>query len=391
LRLIEEINFMMNMKKSISIAATGDISFMGRHSDEPALELFSDVIPIFEESDMVIGNLESPLLLEGRPAPDKACLRGHPQWAGILKKAGIHIVALANNHIMDYGEEGLRATRDSLERCAIHYVGAGRNLAEANAPLFLESSGRRIAVLARSSVEVKSRCYAQKDAPGAAFLDIDETCGSIARCRQQAELVILVVHWGMEDYNYPSPRQRALARRFFEAGARIVIGHHPHVVQGLERVGSGIVAYSLGNFLFDEFDWQPQSPDGASKSIPVRMNSENRNGMILQLKIDDGELLAMKRIFTRIDADGRIAVDSDKGRIGPDKKKSKRLKAPLYGYFWKLHSIEREWRIRLNKQIQVGKILANPHKIRPRHIIDLIRVLKKSARITSGRSTNPYD
>ena len=203
---------------SISIVAVGDISFMGRHCDRPSLQVFATVTKMLKKADMTIGNLESPLTLKDNAIPGKCTLRGNTGWAKILKIASINIVSLANNHIMDYGEEGLHNTIDSLKQFGIRYVGAGNNIQEANAPIFLETTGGRIAVLARSSVEVKSRCYAGKDLSGAAFLDIDETLDNIRLCKKQSNMVLLLVHWGIEEYFYPSPKQRALGRRFFEAG-----------------------------------------------------------------------------------------------------------------------------------------------------------------------------
>jgi len=375
----------------LSIACVGDISFAGKKADTPSIDAFSDVASLFEKIDIVIGNLEGPLINIGEGVPGKCVLRGSPGWAGILKQTGFDCVSLANNHIMDFGEEGLYETIDTLNKLGIRYAGAGRNIEAANNPIFMQAAGWRIAVLARSAVIVKSRCYAGQDAPGVAFLEIDETIESIGRCKKKADIILLILHWGIEEYFFPSPVQRKQARRLFEAGVDVIIGHHPHVVQGIEKIGKGMVAYSLGNFLFDDFEWRIESEDGSPKKIPIRMNRDNRSGMILQLHYNGGELESSSEIFTKIDADGYIAVDLSSERKKHTKQISKKLGIPFYAYFWKWHSIKREWQIRLSKQLRINNILKNFHKIRLHHIIALLQNLKKSAKITSGRSTNPYD
>ena len=366
----------------LSIAAAGDISFTGKNADAPTIDPFSNLMPVFEGNDLVIGNLEGPLTGVKEGVRGKCVLRGSTGWAGILKKVGFDFVSLANNHIMDYGEEGLFETLDSLKNSSILYAGAGRNVEEANRPVFIEAAGLNISVLARSAVDVNSRCYAGKDLPGVAFLDIDETVASIRRCKRVTDLVLVLLHWGIEDYFYPSPKQREQARNFIEAGADVILGHHPHVVQGVERIGKGVVAYSFGNLLFDDFNWHLQEEDGSDKIIPFRMNAENRNGMVLILNYNDGKLEEYSEIFTRIDGNGNTEINSNDERKRNLQRLSKNLEMPFYKYFWKLHSVEREWQIRLNKQLQVGKILKNLHKIRPHHVVKLLQNLKKSAMIT---------
>ena len=160
------------MASKVTIAAAGDISFAGPNAEAPSMSMFSQIIGALKGFNLVIGNLESPLVADGNPIPGKCTLRGEPGCAELMKEAGIHLVSLANNHTMDYGEAGLFSTMRALGLAGIKYVGAGRNIEDACAPLFVNVDGGRISVLARTSVIVNSPSYAERDLPGVAFLDI---------------------------------------------------------------------------------------------------------------------------------------------------------------------------------------------------------------------------
>ena len=114
---------------------------------------------------------------------------------------------------------------------------------------------------------VSSACFAGAETPGVAWLDEAETVAALRSCRSRADMVVLIVHWGIEEYRYPSPEQRAQALRLQAAGADLILGHHPHVLQGVEENSRGVIAYSLGNFLFDEFDWAFEYPGRPAQSL----------------------------------------------------------------------------------------------------------------------------
>lgn len=373
----------------ITIGAVGDISFEGRVSDKPDFSVFSEVRHIMKSCDLGIANLENPLTSRGQKVPGKCTLHGDPGWASVLKESGINVVSLANNHMMDYGCQGLFDTVDALDSAGIRHLGAGKNRDAACAPLFLSIKGRNMAFLARSSVIVSSPSYAGPSTPGVAFLDTEELIDKIRSCRDQADRVIVILHWGLEEYFYPAPAQVNLARRIVAAGADEIIGHHPHVLQGVQRKGNALVAYSLGNFLFDDFSWDAGGEK--DKNMIFTLSESNRKGMILKMSWDEANRLEFSKVYTRIAGDGRIVVDHFGDRESEFKTLSKGLDMPLYACRWRLHAIGREWNLRVKHAIKPARIMKNIWKIRPRHIKEFVRSLKKSADIAGEKSTNPYD
>jgi len=273
----------MNKKdSSANISAVGDISFSGFHHKFPSGDVFQQVRNYLQSPYLVVGNLECPLVDQGVPVPGKCTLKGNPGWADILKEHNIRLVSLANNHMMDFGEQGLVSTISSLDACGIKYAGAGSNRTEACSPVYLKIKGLTIAFLARSSVIVSSPCYAGADTAGIAFFDLNETISSINKCKESSDIVIVSLHWGLEEYTYPTPFQVEQAKHLVCSGADVVLGHHPHILQGIQRISGGMVAYSLGNFLFDDFQWHRQG-GGKDGNIHMTLTEENKKGMILNL------------------------------------------------------------------------------------------------------------
>lgn len=124
---------------TLSICAMGDISFAGSHERVLYEEIYGSIVTSLKGFDLVVGNLESPLTLARRSVKGKFCLRGDPGWASVMSKSGIRILSLANNHMMDYGDEGLLDTMGCLELAGLYHVGAGRNVEEACRPAQFQS------------------------------------------------------------------------------------------------------------------------------------------------------------------------------------------------------------------------------------------------------------
>lgn len=375
---------------TFSICSVGDVSFHGRNADHPSINIFLSVVPALKNADMSIANLENPLLDKGDPIQGKCTLRGSVGWAKILKESGFTLLSLANNHMMDYGDTGLFSTLKALENSGLSYVGAGKDIAEAQAPVYLNISGKKIAILARTSVIVSSPSYASKKQPGVAFLDIAETREKICHCCNTADIVILIIHWGLEEYEYPSPHQRKLAKEFVETGVDLVLGHHPHVIQGVEKINNSLINYSSGNFVFDEFIWSFINMDGVLQKNFSKLTNNNRKGCILKVNFYKNKI-TYNLIPTSINNEGAVLLDNFKARKKDFKRLSSRLKWPGYSFFWKIYAIGREWNLRIKPMIQ-GKITWEKlRKIQLKHFQDLFHKIKKSAKITSEKSTNPYD
>lgn len=238
----------------LRIAAVGDIMLAGRYpaimARQGADYPFAATAPLLQQAHLAIGNLETPLTSGGTEFRDKRFrFRAPPAAAISLQRAGFSVLTLANNHILDFGPTGLQDTRRALDNAQIASTGAGETLAAAREPAYLNRAGRRIAVLAYSLTQ-PTEFFASSSRAGTAPANERIMLADIKRARQQADLVIVAVHWGGELEQTPRRNQRHLAHQAIDAGATVVLGHHPHVLQGIEQYGSGFICYSLGNFTF---------------------------------------------------------------------------------------------------------------------------------------------
>lgn len=205
---------------------------------------FDHVVARLRNADLAFANLECAITDRGTPLEKAFTFRAGPRRLAALKHWGIDAVSLANNHVLDYGNVGLVDTLRHLEEAGIPSAGAGRTESEAFAPVILEKNGVRVAYLAFSSINPLG-------GPGGLIAPIDETCmtAAIKAARGRADIVIVSLHMGPERRELTSG-QIASARAAVAAGADIIHGHHPHCILGFERTDSGVIAYSLGNFLF---------------------------------------------------------------------------------------------------------------------------------------------
>jgi len=208
----------------------------------------------FQEADIAAVNLETPLTVRGVPAKDKEFVyKSSPRMAQAMIEAGIDLVNLANNHSMDQGEEGLLDTFAALKEVHLPYVGAGHDAEEAFAPVMLESQGIKLAFLGFTRVVPEVSWYAGKNKPGLAttYEGMKEKAAkAVASAKEQADVVVVIAHWGKEKVDFPVDYQRELAHLYIDAGADLIVGGHPHVLQGLEQYKGKWIAYSLGNFIF---------------------------------------------------------------------------------------------------------------------------------------------
>jgi len=205
---------------------------------------------ILRRADIAMVNLECPVTMRGTRMPKPFNFRMQPRHLSALRFAGIDIVNIANNHIFDYDRVGLFDTISYLDSAGIMHVGAGRESAEAHRPVIIESKKRRVAFLGYyGGGEAPA---AGRRMPGVARRELSLIKRDVERVRsvEHADYVVINLHWGNEKAAIPDPWQQELARGIINAGANAVIGHHPHVLQGVEEYGGGVIAYSLGNFIF---------------------------------------------------------------------------------------------------------------------------------------------
>src|SRR3989344_8172816 len=234
----------------VRIAAVGDIMLGG--TGTPEFQRFGYDYPfektrgLLKQAQLVFGNLEGPMThADHAPVEKKYVYRSPPEKdAPALRTAGFNVASLANNHTMDQGAEGLRHTLEALDLVGIKYAGAGMNLAEARKPALLESHGVRVAFLAYT-LPFPEGVWATPDRPGSPFGHEAQVRADIASAKSQVDIVLVSFHWGQEGKTELRDYQKSLGRAAIDAGAAAVIGHHPHVLQGVERYKNGVILYSL--------------------------------------------------------------------------------------------------------------------------------------------------
>lgn len=239
-------------KRLVEVILAGDV-MPARGVADVAAPLAA-VAPWLRAADLAFGNLECVIAENGTARAGPYRLRAPARAAGYLAAAGFDVLGLANNHALDYGPEALEETVARLKGAGVATVGAGAGADAAAQPLIREVGRVRLAFLAFNAVPDPDDAPTSVGAEGWTRAGWDEARAveAVAAARALADAVIVSVHWGYEYELRPGPAQRAMARALADAGADLVVGHHPHVVQGTEVRGETFVAYSLGNFLFDQ-------------------------------------------------------------------------------------------------------------------------------------------
>ncbi|WMT39486.1 CapA family protein [Paenibacillus sp. D2_2] len=200
--------------------------------------------------------------------------KSSPKALSELAKAGVDAVNLANNHTLDQGVEGLLDTIQHLKDNKIQYVGAGSNRDEAYAPVYFERKGIKIALFGFSRVIPQNSWMAGKNNAGvAAVYDSTLAVKAIQEARKKADLVLVVTHWGKERVTKLEEHQTNLSHAFIDAGADLVIGGHPHVMQGIEQYKGKWIAYSTGNFIFTKSN-DPKTWETAVFSVKCSKNAD---------------------------------------------------------------------------------------------------------------------
>lgn len=249
--------------EEITIAAVGDIMLARDVADSVrrfgASYPFAHAAPILQAADIAVGNLECVISMRGEPANKYFVFRAPPETVVALRRAGLDLVTLANNHILDYGPVAFYDTLRLLEMMGIRGVGAGRNEQEALMPVVMRIKGVRLAFLAFARYPPESigtfqgtEFVATADQPGIAWAEIETISAAVAAAKREVDQVIVALHAGYEYLYNPSEFQRAAARAAIDAGASLVLGHHSHTWQPIEFYGDGVILYSMGNFVFDQ-------------------------------------------------------------------------------------------------------------------------------------------
>jgi len=272
----------------VNILITGDLYINQIYE---ASQIGKSVTALFKKSDLNMVNLEAPVTVG-----DSKILKTGPNMkadkdstAQVIKALAINVVTLANNHILDYDEQGLEDTLTFCKEQGIQTVGAGRNLEEASKTLFIDDKEGKIALVNFAENEWASATF---NTAGAHPMDLIDNVKKIKEAKEVADFVFVIVHGGHEYYKLPSPRMQKQYRFYAEQGADLVVGHHTHCINGHETHQGVPIFYSLGNFLFTEHcndeDWY--------------------TGLILEVEISKGKISSFLHPVRQQKGDFRLSL-----------------------------------------------------------------------------------
>jgi poly-gamma-glutamate capsule biosynthesis protein CapA/YwtB (metallophosphatase superfamily) len=273
-----------------TLTVVGDIMLGRGVADQPggAVARLEPMSQHLRAADLTVGNLESTLSGNGTPQQGADSFRASPAVLRALAGAGVDAVSLANNHTGDYGERALLETVAAFQGRRVHPFGAGRDLRAATRPAVLTRNGVRFGFLGFNAIGETPRATVR--APGALSVRMPPRTGPLNRAdlahvlravralADRVDVVVVLPHWGAQYTHVAGPVQSLVGRRLVEAGADLVVGGHPHWVQGLERHAGGVVAHSLGNFVFD-MDFMEQTMEGVT--LTARFRGDRLRGVRL--------------------------------------------------------------------------------------------------------------
>jgi poly-gamma-glutamate capsule biosynthesis protein CapA/YwtB (metallophosphatase superfamily) len=272
---------------SVTVVAVGDILLdrgVAQQIEKHGLHYpFARTRVLLSGADLAFGNLECPITQNGNKVMKPFCFKAKPQTASALKAAGLDVLSLANNHTLDCNRSGLVETMQNLQRQKLRWSGAGSNRKQAEAATITTINGLRVAWLSFSEF-IPEGVFLRDDKPSIALASPEAIQRSVTQARKQAQIVIVSLHWGVEYAARPRANQTNWAKIAVDNGADLVLGHHPHVLQGLQvqtrRSGStlrrSLVAYSLGNFVFDS----PRAWDKRTAQTMILRCTFDRNGLL---------------------------------------------------------------------------------------------------------------
>ncbi len=277
----------------LKVLVTGDFCPVHRLAnisagDEQLLGSFRKFI---DDADLAITNLECPITGHNEPiAKTGPALKGRASSLDFLLAAGFHLVTLANNHIMDYGKQGLQDTLSFVKDKRIGYVGAGMNAEEASKVYYKTFGKHKLAII---NVAENEWSTTHDQSPGANPIDPLHVYRQIETAKEQATHILLITHGGHEMYELPSPRMQTWFRTFIDMGADAVVNHHTHCVSGYEVYQGKPIFYSTGNFLFD---------------APIHRNSIWNTGMAVTLNFSQDKVGFEQTYFRQCDVDPILEV-----------------------------------------------------------------------------------
>ena len=232
------------------IFACGDIA---NYENKSGYLCSDELASLIRSSDYAACNFEAPVIGQGKPIPKSgAHLHQAANTLAGLKAQGFDLLLLANNHILDYGREGLESTFHEAKKAGLDVVGAGLSTEEAYQPLIKQVAGLKIGII--NACEAQFGVidhFERKESAGYAWINHPKIDTTIIQLKKECDFVLVFAHAGLEDYSIPQKQWRVRYKHFCDLGADVIIGSHPHVPQGYEQYKGALIFYSLGNFYFD--------------------------------------------------------------------------------------------------------------------------------------------
>jgi poly-gamma-glutamate synthesis protein (capsule biosynthesis protein) len=243
-----------SVEVEMSIMAVGDV-MLGRSVNTRMLRYQDDSWPfeqlddLLRSADISLGNLENPLISNCLPTDEGMIFCGRVEAARAIADSGFDGMSLANNHMMNYGTKGIEETKEELGKNGLRAIGEGD-------PQVLEINGVRVGVASYDDVSKRVEVEIIQD-------EVEELKASV-------DVVVVLIHWGVEYVDEPTERQQELGKVMIDAGVDIVFGSHPHWTQPVEKYGNGLIFYSLGNLVFDQM-WSEETRRGEIARVEIRL------------------------------------------------------------------------------------------------------------------------
>lgn len=331
----------MAIHDPLRIVAGGDVYLEGSREGAP----FAALRQYLEKADLFFFNLEAPITARSAPTPDRVyAMKMERGVVPCVVNSGVHVVSLAHNHALDYGVEGLLDTIEILRESNIAYVGAGVNAAAAYGPRLIEIQDTRIGFLALTTNFPFDWYAATDQRPGVAGVrvrtlytpdwqmgkehpgwpptvvtqpvaeDLARVCTEVRQLKQTADVVLVSCHWGVPGSAEVHGYQREIGQALINAGADVVIGHHPHVIQGIERYQHGVICYSLANLVFHTAASLMEEARRTGFDLSTIMGPDS---LLLEISVQQKRVVRLRLVPLAFDTNEnpRLAVEEAAARI----------------------------------------------------------------------------
>lgn len=350
--------------------------------------VFEKVSPVLKQSDILFGNLEAVLSPEGEAVPGKLCLRGEGHYLQALKKHNFSILSLANNHTFDFGLSAYADMESQLDSLGIVAVGAGQNLDTSRQLKIIERDGIRFGFLAYSSRTTNGSAYADEESPGVAPLDVDLVVEDVLRYQSEVDHLIVSLHWGVEYAEYPTPDQMKIGHRIIDAGASLIIGHHPHIIQGYEKYKDGVILYSLGNFCDSDLEWH-----GADKSYRSKLKVADRESILAQVRFSKTNIVHLEFVPTWLNDQGQPEIakgQKEEELRAKFLRRSEVIARPDFQAYWEKMILDKRVGTPFKNWLSQGSIWDKVKNFRPSQFLTLWALMTMYLQTRFSRSSKKY-